>query len=183
MQAATLLSPSRWNLCCCASCSKGPENSLCPAVTIKFSPLLPEQLGKGAEESETQEMGVGPLSPGWPQQREQSLPCPGPQPCCLTSVGGIWPPTLPVSVLACDSGCGFIEHLSCPESWVLHLWFITLLPCSRFPYLKMRSINLSGRKAGTGTVGDRTARGLCSSAKPCPSEAMTQFASNGRNMQ
>lgn len=60
MQAATLLSQSRWNLCCCASCSKGPENSLRPAVAIKFSPLQPEQLGKGAEDSETQEMGVGP---------------------------------------------------------------------------------------------------------------------------
>lgn len=137
MQAATLLSQSRWNLCSDTSSSKGPENSLCPAVTIKFPPILPEQLGRGVEESEIQEMGVEPLCPAQ-----------APQSCCLTRVGGIWPPTLPVSVLAYDSGSGFIGHLSCPWPWLLHLWLITLLPCSRFPYLKMRSINLSGEVGG-----------------------------------
>lgn len=131
-------------------------------------------------------MGVGRgtavlTGPGKGKSHLQS--CSGPCPAALTTNGGgIWPPTLTlVSFLACDLVSGFIEHLSCPR--LLHPWLITLLPCSHFLHVKMRSVNLSPEvgEPVTALLVTKQPGGFALLHSCGPRESMTQFASNGNN--
>jgi hypothetical protein len=66
------------------------------------------------------------------------------------------------SLPTCGSVSGFIEHLSCPGLWPLHPG-LSLLPCSHFLHLQMRSVNLGTERGGPvtdSTAGDRAAGGF-----------------------